>query len=99
MHYKSAVQNCSSYVYQLDCSGELISTAHQQYCYKMEILQVATFLTVSLALLSGHVHSVIVSQADENRAIARIQQLIQTLEQDRSNPPRVVNVSKHNYVV
>ena len=65
----------------------------------MEILQVVIFLAVSLVLLSGHVHSVIVSQVDENRAIARIQQLIQTLEQDRSNPPRVVNVSKHITIV
>ena len=65
----------------------------------MEALQVATFLTVCLVLLSGHVHSVVVSKADEDRAITRIQQLIQTLEQDRSNPPRVINVSKHHIAI
>ena len=59
----------------------------------MEALQVTTYLTVCLVLLSAHVHSVIVSKADEDRAIASMQQLIQILEQDRSNPPRVINVS------
>ena len=65
----------------------------------MEALQVATYVTVCLVLLSAHVNSVIVSKTDEDRAIARIQQLIQTLEQDRSNPPRVINVSKHRITI
>ena len=65
----------------------------------MEVLQVVTFLTVCLVLLTGQVHSVVVSKADEDRAIARIQQLIQNLEQDRSNPPRVINVSKQHVII
>ena len=65
----------------------------------MEVLQVATFLTICLVLLSGQAHSVIVSKADEDRAITRVQQLIQNLEQDRSNPPRVINVSKQHVII
>lgn len=63
----------------------------------MKVLQIATFLTVCIVLLSSHVRSqTVVSKADEDRAIERIQQLIQNLEQDRSNPPKVINVGKHH---
>ena len=65
----------------------------------MEGLQVTMILAIFLVLLSGHVHSVVVNKADEDRAIAMVNQMIQRLEQDRSNPPRVINVSRHHILI
>ena len=45
------------------------------------------------------VQSVVVEKSEEERAIALIKQLIQDLEQDRSNPPRVINVTKALMIV
>ena len=69
----------------------------------MAVLQVAVFLVSCLLLMTGSGHSQdLVSQADEDRAIDRIQQLIQDLETETPPPPpppgqrpRVINVCKY----
>ena len=55
-------------------------------------MKATVFVVISTVLLC--VQSVFVQKSEEERAIALIKQLIQDLEQDRSNPPRVINVTK-----
>lgn len=57
-------------------------------------MKATVFLVISSFLLC--VQCVVVEKSEEERAIALIKQLIQDLEQDRSNPPRVINVT--NYI-
>ena len=58
----------------------------------MDTMQVKLFLVIGFALLCAQ--AVVVQKSEEERAIALVKQLIQNLEQDRSNPPRVINVSR-----
>jgi predicted neutral ceramidase superfamily lipid hydrolase len=67
----------------------------------MAVVQMAVFLVSSLLLLmagSGHAQNV-VSQADEDRAIDAIRQLIRNLERppQAGQPRRVNNVCKIMY--
>ena len=63
----------------------------------MSAMAVVQVLFVSIVLLlAGYSQSVVVSQADEARAVAATRDMIQRLQQQR--PPRVRNVNIRKFI-